>query len=65
MQKRTKKKEGTRNEIPIKRMHDYPSCYYCDEMIIDWCAVYQSVPPVEFTVKRNECEHFKDSLGEY
>jgi len=46
-------------------MHDYPSCYYCDEMIIDWCAVYQSVPPVEFTVKRNECEHFKDSLGEY
>ena len=64
MRARTKKKEVSTSLIPTRRMHEYPSCYYCDEMVIDWCAIYKSVPPVEFTVKQNDCEFFKDSLSD-
>jgi hypothetical protein len=61
MKRQTTKREVSAEKIQFK----YPrqSCGYCENLIFNWCVIFDDAVPKSFLTTKNECEHFCEALA--
>jgi hypothetical protein len=47
---------------PVEPRHPWHSCYYCQNLIVDRCSIFDDKVPEDFQVKKNYCEYWDEAL---